>query len=798
MSRSTNLRRRLLPVLCLGAWSGCHAAYAADAAAAAAAGADAFAVHNDFIAANNEAFTQMLLGLEINRQQLDRAVLVIKNRAGELFISEEDLAAARVLLPPGAPVEFKGARYYRLSTLPTISVKVDDVSQTLTLELKPEAFTSTSTNGARAAAPVPTMPSPGMFFNYDVYAAHSGGRTSFAGGLEAGHFSKLGHALSNFSLHENAADGRRKLVRLDTTFTRDRPAQGASLRLGDSISRPASGWGNASRFGGIQYASNFSINPGLVTMPLQTFNAQAALPSTVDVYVNNVFAGRREVPAGPFTINDLPVISGRGNVSMVVRDLAGREQVINQPFYSSPSLLRKGVADFSFEAGALRHNFGLLSNDYGKLFGSGTVRYGVLEALTAETHVQVHAGGPAVAGFNVLGVLPSLGSFNASLAASRSDAGNGSLWAIGFERQASNYNMGLRTQLADPQFVQGGDSALGPRTRRLTSANFGVNGGRAGSASVFYLRQQSVGTPQMEVVSLSYSLNLGRYGMLSATGFKSLSGAPSRSMSLNWSMPLGRKHNVSASHSASRGGTSIDQLQLQRSLDPESGYGYRLQTGRNTPHQAALMLENRVGNYYLEAANYKGGTGTRAAMSGGLAVLGGSAFATRQIRDSFGVVQLPDMPNVRIYVNNQLTGRTDADGNALLPHLRAYDNNVVRVEQADLDLDTSITTLEMKAVPFARSGITLRFPIKRAYSATMTLHTEQGAVLPAGTLVRVDGQTEEFPVGMDGVVYITGLVAQNRLRATLPGGECGATVAFKKAADPLPNLGTFVCKITKP
>lgn len=46
-----------------------------------------------------------------------------------------------------------------------------------------------------------------------------------------------------------------------------------------------------------------------------------------------------------------------------VRDATGREQIVLQPIYSSIKLLKEGLTDFSYEAGWLRSNFGLSSNE---------------------------------------------------------------------------------------------------------------------------------------------------------------------------------------------------------------------------------------------------------------------------------------------------------------------------------------------------------------------------------------------------------------------------------------------------
>lgn len=70
---------------------------------------------------------------------------------------------------------------------------------------------------------------------------------------------------------------------------------------------------------------------------------EAILPSTVDVFVNNLLQMRTEVPAGPFSLTNLPVMTGQGEARIVVRDLMGREQVINLPFYVTPQLLSRGT-----------------------------------------------------------------------------------------------------------------------------------------------------------------------------------------------------------------------------------------------------------------------------------------------------------------------------------------------------------------------------------------------------------------------------------------------------------------------
>lgn len=114
--------------------------------------------------------------------------------------------------------------------------------------------------------------------------------------------------------------------------------------------------------------------------------AEAALPSTVDVYVNHLLQIHTDVSAGTFTINNLPVMTGQSDARIVVSDLLGQEQIISQPYYVSPQLLSKGTQQFSYETGLIGNNYGIQSFDYGCAFATATHGYDFTDELTDEAH----------------------------------------------------------------------------------------------------------------------------------------------------------------------------------------------------------------------------------------------------------------------------------------------------------------------------------------------------------------------------------------------------------------------------
>jgi outer membrane usher protein len=178
--------------------------------------------------------------------------------------------------------------------------------------------------------------------NYDVsLEQRQQGRQ--AGGLfELGAFGRHGVAIGTLVARQDETDSR-SLVRLDTAWTRDFPDRIATLRVGDAISTPAN-WGRAVRFGGIQYGTNFSTQPTLVTTPLLVAQGEAVVPSTVDVFVNGRQIASESVPPGRSRSTSCQC-HGAGQLRSST-DVLGREQAAVQRYYSGTAPLREGSMNF--------------------------------------------------------------------------------------------------------------------------------------------------------------------------------------------------------------------------------------------------------------------------------------------------------------------------------------------------------------------------------------------------------------------------------------------------------------------
>jgi outer membrane usher protein len=744
-------------------------------------------------------FQERLLLVDINQQQLNQTVLVLEDQGGLLYLSGEDLQRWRLRLPDtNAAVDYQGEKYYPLSAIEGVTYVVDPKQLTLMIEMRPEAFAETTRATRYANIPPPAASSHGGFFNYDLFAAHSTGSTQRSGQFELGYFNRFGVGTANL-LAENLGSNPR-VTRLDSTWTVDYPEQLQSLRLGDAINRPGT-WGRSVRFGGIQYGTNFTTQPGFITFPPQSAVGQAVLPSTVDVFVNNALVSRQNVPPGPFSISNLPVVTGAGELRLVVRDLFGREQLTTQPFYASQALLREGLDDFSYELGFVRENFGINSNDYGSWLGSGTYRRGMSERFSGEVHAEALQDRAAVgAGGDYL--MPQLGTITGYVAGSHSRSGNGALALLGIDHQTRRWSFGARTQWMSSGFTQVGLLPQQLPPIQLSSFTASYAAGTAGSVGIAYVSQHNRDQADARIATLSYSVSLGRIGSFSISAVRNMVGDVNTTIFALLSIPLSSSTSASFSSQSVRGGNSGNSndftATLQRNLPIGEGYGYRILARSDDSREATYTLQNNTGTYTVGAAQSAGATATRLEVSGGVAVLGGNAFLSRRIDQSFAVARIPDYPNVRILADNQPAGRTDANGNALIPRLRAYDRNVISIDQGDVPLDAEIGTLKIEATPYFRSGVDVTFPIKHSRGATLTILLEDGKPLPTGASVQIAGEDKTYAIGYDGEAYVVGLGPTNRLHATWRGQSCEFDVPFPASTDPLPALGTFICKGVKP
>ncbi|MGA9853152.1 MAG: fimbria/pilus outer membrane usher protein [Gammaproteobacteria bacterium] len=741
---------------------------------------------------------ELLLDVHINQQPWHETTVMLgfgTTPNTGLYARGADLQNWRLRLPAASAYEYQGKKYYSLDAIPGLSYRVDSATQTLWISAPPADFTGTVVDGLFTQNPQPQHTPLGGFLNYDFLGTRVTGSNSVNGLFEAGLFNDWGVGTSSF-LGQNLNQTGRQFIRLDTVWTHDNPDNMTTLQLGDSITDGGM-TGLAVRMGGIQYGTNFSTQPYFVTFPLPALNGQAALPSTVQLYVNGVLKSTQQVPPGPFTVPAVPVVTGAGQAMMVVQDMLGNQQVINASFYATSTLLKAGLDDYSFSAGELRDNYGLESNDYGPFAATGVFRHGFSDDFTGELHGETSPG-LEDASLGGTYATPALGALNGAVAASHSTLGSGVLGLIGLQQQWQTFSAGANVQFASPRFTELGYSGL-PAPHKQIAANVGAFFGRNGSVSLAYLDQDSPLFGHVRLVTANYSVAALHNGFFAINAFHTLSGSSNNGVVVMFTLPFGERSNVSVGVQQQN---NVDQAfaQVQESLPAGTGSGYRVsaEAGPDAVNQAEYDYQNSVGTYRVGAMNAAGQTSYQAEATGALAFIGGGVFPTRQITSSFGLVQVPGISNVTVYADNQPVAVTDKNGDALLPLLRPYENNPISLDAQSLPLSAQVNTLNANAVPRYRSGVVVKFPITSSRGATFTVKLPNGQPLPAGAMVHIVGQTQTFPTGLDGEVYLTGLATHNEVVASWDHQSCRLSVKMPESKNPLPDLGTFTCKLVSP
>jgi outer membrane usher protein len=739
------------------------------------------------------------LDVEVNGQRLGIALL-LRDADGHLWARREEFTSWRLPVPNAEPFIDNGEAFYPLAALPGLEHKIDEATQAVVIRSPARLFPETIINDRTSFAAIPDRSQPGGFLNYDVVVAHASGEAAanpvtLNGLFEVGVFNRWGEATTTAVRTSEANDPN--LIRLDTTFTQDRPETLASLRVGDSISGISS-WGGAVHFGGVQWSTDFTTQPGFVTTPLAGIRGEAILPSTLDLYVNNALRLQTTIPPGPFAIDDLPATSGQGDARVVVRNMLGQEQTISVPYYVSPSLLRAGLSSYSFEIGAARDNYGLTSNDYGRGLLVATDRYGFSDTFTGEAHAEVLAA-QQTAGLGGVWLVRTLGVMNAAVAASHSDRGDAALLQFGFERQWHTLAVGGNVRYAESTFVEIGMVPNSLPPIRQVQAYVSLPVPKRGSLSVNYTQQDYRTAAPAHLLSVQASWPVGSRGFLGLTGLKPLRGGDGPQFGLNFTLAMGTRSTVTASTVRQDHGNE-SQVQAQQNLPAGTGMGYRVMAGTGTSDQlnATMQYQNDAGTYALQATRVDGQTSTSVEAQGGIALFNDRLYFSRKLDESFAVVRVGDFANVHIYADNQIVAETDDTGTALVPRIRAYERNPLRIEQADLPLDVDIDTLEKDAIPYRRSGVRVDFDLHRSLGALVTLIEQDGLPIPVGAVATVAGNDTEFPVGTKGETYLSGLSQSSLVRVSWPGNACEAKIAFTPSTDPLPKLGPLLCEPVAP
>lgn len=738
------------------------------------------------------------LYLDVTLNQAERGLAPFEMVDGHLRASVQALRKLGFVLAGRAAEE-----QVALDSLGDVEVRYDAALQRLALQA-PLAQLSLSTTVLKAAelAPPSATASPGMLLNYDLYATRTTGGSSVSLATELRGFG-IGRGMIDTTAVLLAYDRpqdqrwRSEAVRLDSAWQMDFPETATSLRVGDFYSGFVD-WSRSLRLGGVQIGRNYALQPYRVLTPTPSFLGEAAVPSTVELYVDGLRQYSGQVPAGPFQLAAQPGISGTGQAQIVVTDAFGRVRRLDFAFYGTPQLLGRGISEWSAGIGHLRRDYGVRSFAYASQpVASATLRKGIRDDVTIEAHAE-GGGGVVNAGAGGIWLLGAGGVFNAAYAHSRMQALRGGQYVLGYAWNNRHVNVNLATQRTHGHYRDLGALQGSLPARVSDRAALGINVNAIGSLGTSYVRLSYPQGDTSRYASVFWSRSFGRNWAANLSANQNLDVRSDRSVYLSLSTTFGEIRQASASmqRNGNRTGLVADVSQPLPGDGDLGGIGWRLQ-GRAGDDASGGLAElgwlNRVGRYTIGAASQDGDTFGYASASGSLVWMNGRGFAARDIQDAFAVVTTDGQPGIPVRLENRLIGVTDAHGTLLVTPLQSWQRNQVSIDTLSLPADLRVDRVDTTVTPRQRSGVAVRFGITRVQAAVIVLHDASGAPVPVGSVVQREGDAERVVVGYDGETYLDTLQRDNRLLVDTPEGRCVAQFTYPAGSGGIARVGPLPC-----
>lgn len=743
------------------------------------------------------ADAQLFLELVVNQQDTGR-VVAVSQRAGSLFLPASVLQEVGMKLPAELSAEVD------LDKVPGLHTDYDSQAQRLLLNVPPawlpEQFIGDRSNYPRTQA----LTSFGALLNYDAYLNDTDDSDTYLGIFNEvrlfdtwGTVTNTGQYRATLGPETQGSSLNNGYRRYDTTWRFSDDERLLTYEAGDVISG-ALPWSSSVRLGGVQLSRDFGVRPDLVTYPLPQFAGEAAVPSSVDLFINGYKSSSADLQPGPYTLTNVPFINGAGEAVVVTTDALGRQVSTTVPFYVTSTLLQKGLSDFSVSAGNLRRDYTVRDFGYGAGVASGTFRYGLSDAFTLEGHAEA-ASDLTLGGVGGNLRLGNFGVLNTAVSQSQFDGGSGQQVSLGYQYSSQRYSLSYqrverRDQYADLTLI---DTPYASLSKRSEQATLSVNLNDFGSLGVGYFDVQAADDSRTRLLNLTWSKSLWRNTSFYLSANREIGDS-------NWAVqgqlviPFDVYGSLSLGSERSKTGEVQQRVNYSRAVPAGGGVGFNLgYASGDGPAYRQADLTWRLQSVQLQAGVY----GTREAQtrwadaSGSLVWMDKQFFTANQVNDAFVVVSTDGFAGVPVRYENQVVGETDRNGHLLVPWSSAYYRAKYEIDPLNLPSNLQVPNVEQRVAVRRGSGYLLEFPVRRVIAASITLVDAQHQELPLGSQVRHEQSGGLAVVGWDGLVYLENLATHNTLQVTVGSGQtCQATFELDITQEQVPMIGPLVCQ----
>ncbi|HAW8215134.1 TPA: F4 (K88) fimbrial usher FaeD [Escherichia coli] len=712
-----------------------------------------------------------LVDLSLNGKAAGKQILdVTPQDSNELCLTEAWLTKAGI---------YVSADYFRegydatrqcwvLTKAPSVKVDFDVSTQSLALSIPQKGLVKMPENvdwdyGTSA-----------FRVNYNANANTGRNNTSAFGSADLK--ANIGHWVVSSSATASTGDGGENSATINM-FTASRAIRllSADLLVGKT-STGDSMLGSTGTYG-VSLSRNNSMKPGnLGYTPV--FSGIANGPSRVTLTQNGRLLYSEMVPAGPFSITDVPLYTS-GDVTMKVTGEDGREQTQVFPLAVMNGQLSPGEHEFNLAAGLPDDDSDMDGAVFAASYGYG------LENLTLRTGLVFNqdwkgASAGMVVGLGWLGAVSVDGAY--ASAKYRDGSHSGNKVQLAWSKQLETTNTGLRLSWSRRSEEYEDMSSFNPsevysqvnqgrRVKDEWSAGISQPVGKLFSlslsgwqrsyypASAISAHRQQKDSGKERGVTGTLSTQIEGVGVnLSWTGSRNAEGENNWSASASVSVPfmlLDRRYSSSTSVSTSKDGGTGFSTGLSGSLNDRFSYGFG--GGRDGDGGASSYLNASYSGdraYLSGALNQSSSGGTSGSVSASGSVLAVPAakdiMFSRTTGDTVAVVNVKDTPGVKMTSGD---GQTNSDGNLVVP-LNSYDWNTVTIDAGTLPLSTELTNTSQKVVPTDKAVVWMPFDALKVKRYLLQVKQRDGEFVPGGTWARDSKNTPLGFVANNGVLMI--------------------------------------------
>lgn len=749
----------------------------------------------------NYAPGRYLVDLSLNGKESGKQILdVTPQDSKELCLSEAWLTKAGVYVSADYFREGYDAtrQCYVLTKAPSVKVDFDVSTQSLALSIPQKGLVKMPENvdwdyGTSA-----------FRVNYNANANTGRNNTSVFGSADLK--ANIGRWVVSSSATASTGDSGGNSATINM-FTASRAIRllSADLLVGKT-STGDSMLGSTGTYG-VSLSRNNSMKPGnLGYTPV--FSGIANGPSRVTLTQNGRLLYSEMVPAGPFSITDVPLYTS-GDVTMKVTGEDGREQTQVFPLAVMNGQLSPGEHEFNLAAGLPDDDSDMDGAVFAASYGYG------LENLTLRTGLVFNqdwkgASAGMVVGLGWLGAVSVDGAY--ASAKYRDGSHSGNKVQLAWSKQLETTNTGLRLSWSRRSEEYEDMSSFNPsevysqvnqgrRVKDEWSAGISQPVGKLFSLSLsgwqrsYYPASMTgsyrysddngkdtgiTGTLSTQIKGVS--LNLGWSGSRNTRGENNWSA--SASVSVPFTL-FDRRYSSSTSVSTSKDGGTGFSTGLSGSLNDRFSYG--LGGGRDSSGGVSSYLNASYSGdraYLSGALNQSSSGGTSGSVSASGSVLAVPAakdiMFSRTTGDTVAVVNVKDTPGVKVTSGD---GQTNSDGNLVVP-LNSYDWNTVTIDAGTLPLSTELTNTSQKVVPTDKAVVWMSFDALKVKRYLLQVKQRNGEFVPGGTWARDSKNTPLGFVANNGVLMINAVDAPGDI--TL--GQCRIPAAKLQDTEKLQEI----------